>query len=151
MDLKSTIQNDLKTSLKAQDSLRLNTIRMLVAEIKKREIDKRSALTDEEIQKTASTLVKQRQESIEAFEKGGRKDLADKEREEIIFLRQYLPQQLSVEAVRKIVLETIAELHVSSPNDLGKVMKGVLAKTKGQAEGKIVNELVQKELSSLKA
>ena len=146
MDLKSTIQNDLKTAMKAQDSLKLNALRMVIAEIKKREIDKRSALDDTEIQKAISTLAKQRQESIEAFTKGGRTDLADKESKELALLKSYLPDQLSREEVLKIVESVIQESGAKTLQDQGKVMKGVLAKAQGKADGKVVNEIVREKL-----
>lgn len=147
MDLKTLIQNDMKTSMKAQDSLKTNALRMLISEVKKREIDKREPLTETEIQKAIQTLLKQRQESVEAFTKGGRQDLADKELLEIAVLKVYLPQQLSREEVEGFVTIAIQETGATGPNDLGKVMKVALEKTAGRADGKLVSELVRAKLA----
>jgi uncharacterized protein YqeY len=143
MDLKTTIQNDIKTAMKAQDSVKLGALRMLSAEIKKREIDKRVVLEDAEVQKAISTLIKQRQDSIEAFVKGGRQDLADKEKLEIGFLSVYLPAQLPDAEVEKIIAEAVQESGAKAPNDIGKVMKIALPKIAGRADGKRVNEIAR--------
>jgi uncharacterized protein YqeY len=147
MDLKTTIQNDMKTAMKAQDPVKVGALRMLIAEIKKREIDKRSSLDDAEIQKTISTLLKQRHDSIEAFLKGGRTDLVDKEKKEVEILQAYLPQQLSPAVVDALVAAAITETGAKSPYDIGMVMKAALAKAGGRADGKLVNELARKKLS----
>jgi uncharacterized protein YqeY len=149
MDLKTTIQNDIKTAMKAQDSVKLGALRMLSAEIKKREIDKRTALDDAEVQKAIATLIKQRQDSIEAFVKGGRQDLADKEKQEIGFLSAYLPAQLPDAEVEKIVAAAIQESGAKAPSDIGKVMKVVLPKIAGRADGKKVNEIVRALLGKI--
>jgi len=148
MDLKTTIQNDMKTAMKAGEPVKTGCLRMLIAEIKKREIDKRSALDENEIQKTVSTLIKQRNDSIEAFLKGGRQDLADKEKMEIEVLKVYLPAQLSEAETEALVTAAIEETGAKVPQDVGKVMKAVLAKASGRADGKLVNELVRKKLQS---
>lgn len=146
MDLKTTIQNDMKTAMKAGEPLKTGCLRMLIAEIKKREIDKKAPLDLGEIQKTISTLIKQRNDSIDAFLKGGRQDLADKEKLEIEVLKIYLPTQLSEAEVEAIVVAAIQETGAKVPQDVGKVMKAVLAKAEGRADGKMVNELVRKKL-----
>jgi len=148
MDLKTTIQNDMKTAMKAGEPLKTGCLRMLIAEIKKREIDKKAPLDVGEIQKTVSTLIKQRNDSIDAFLKGGRQDLADKEKLEIDVLKIYLPIQLSEAEVEAIVVAAIQETGAKVPQDVGKVMKAVLAKAEGRADGKMVNELVRKKLQS---
>lgn len=147
MDLKTTLQNDMKTAMKSQDSIRLGCLRMLIAEIKKREIDKKAPLDEAEIQKTISTLLKQRAESVTAFEKGGRTDLADKEKAEIEVLKAYMPQQLSPAEVEALVIAAIAESGAAGPADIGKVMKMALAKAEGRADGKLVNEIARTKLS----
>ena len=147
MTLKETIQNDMKTAMRAQDATKLGAIRMLTAEIKKREIDKKAPLDDAEIQKVVSTLIKQRNESIEAFTKGNRPELADKERLEITALSGYLPVQLSREDVEKIITEAVAECGAKAPGDIGKVMKVVVPKIGGRADGKLVNEIVRSKLT----
>ncbi|MFM8314223.1 MAG: GatB/YqeY domain-containing protein [Deltaproteobacteria bacterium] len=126
--------------------MKTGCLRMLIAEIKKREIDKRSVLDEGEIQKTVSSLIKQRMDSVEAFTKGGREDLADKEKMEIDFLKVYLPTQLSESEVETLVIAAIEETGAKVPQDVGKVMKAVLAKAGGRADGKMVNEMVRKKL-----
>lgn len=147
MDLKTTLQNDMKSAMKSQEATRVGCLRMLIAEIKKREIDKRAPLDESEIQKVISTLIKQRAESVLAFEKGGRMDLAEKEQSEMAILKAYLPEQLSAEAVEALVVSAIQECGASGPNDIGKVMKAALAKAGGRADGKLVNEIARKKLS----
>ena len=147
MDLKTSIQNDMKSAMKSQQATKLGCLRMLIAEIKKKEIDKRSPLDESEIQKVIGTLIKQRNESVLAFEKGGRTDLVEKEKAEIDVLKAYLPEQLSDSEVIAIVESAVAETQAKTAADMGKVMKAVLAKTSGRADGKLVNELVRKKLS----
>jgi uncharacterized protein YqeY len=147
MDLKTSIQNDMKSAMKSQESTKLGCLRMLIAEIKKKEIDKRSPLDESEIQKVIGTLIKQRNESVLAFEKGGRTDLVEKEKEEIAVLKAYLPEQLSESEVLAIVESAMAETQAKTAADMGKVMKAVLAKVAGRADGKLVNDLVRKKLS----
>jgi len=146
MDLKTTIQNDMKAAMKAGEPIKTGCLRMLIAEVKKREIDKRSILDETEIQKAISTLIKQRLDSVEAFLKGGREDLADKEKMEIDFLKVYLPTQLTEAETESLVIAAIEETGAKVPQDVGKVMKAVLAKANGRADGKMVNELVRKKL-----
>lgn len=147
MDLKTSIQNDMKSAMKSQESTKLGCLRMLIAEIKKKEIDKRSPLDESEIQKVIGTLIKQRNESVLAFEKGGRADLVEKEKEEIAVLKAYLPEQLSESEILAIVENAVAETQAKTAADMGKVMKAVLAKVAGRADGKLVNDLVRKKLS----
>lgn len=147
MDLKTKLQNDMKEAMKAANPAKVGTLRMAIAEIKKREIDKRVVLEDTEIQKIIQTMVKQRNESIEAFDKGNRPDLADKEKAEIVFLMGYLPQQLTGVELEAIVKAAIEESGAKTPSDVGKVMKVALAKTGGRADGKAVNELARKLLT----
>jgi len=147
MDLKTSIQNDMKSAMKSQESTKLGCLRMLIAEIKKKEIDKRSPLDESEIQKVIGTLIKQRNESVIAFEKGGRADLVEKEKEEIAILKAYLPEQLSESEILAIVESAVAETQAKTAADMGKVMKAVLAKVAGRADGKLVNDLVRKKLS----
>ncbi len=147
MDLKSQFQSDMKTAMKAGESVRLGVVRMLISEVKKREIDKKAPLDDGEIQKVVSSFIKQRNDSVDAFVKGGREDLADKERQEIEVLKVYLPAQLSQAEVEALVVAAIAESGATSPNDIGKVMKVALAKSQGKADGKLVNEIARAKLS----
>jgi len=146
MDLKS-LQEDMKNAMKAGESAKLGVIRMLISEIKKKEIDTRTTLDEAAIQKTISTMIKQRNDSIEAFDKGDRKDLADKERAELAFLQAYQPTQLTREEMEKMVTEIIAETGAAGPADIGKVMKAATAKAAGRADGKVVNEIARAKLS----
>ena len=138
----------MKTAMKAQDSLRLSVLRFLLAEIKKREIDNRTAternsLNDVEIQKVISSLIKQRNDSIDAFKKGGRQDLVDKEMKELEILKSYLPEQLGAEELEAIIRLAIDESGAKTMADIGKVMKLALAKTAGKAGGKAINDCVR--------
>jgi uncharacterized protein len=148
MDLKTTIQNDMKTAMKAGQPTKVGALRMLVAEIKKREIDKRSPLDEGEIQKTIATMLKQRNDSVEAFVKGNREDLAAKEREEIAILKVYLPQQLGEGEVEQLVIAAIAETGATTAADIGKVMKAAMAKAGGRADGKLINEIARRKLTA---
>ena len=133
--------------MKAHDSVKLSTLRLLMSEIKRREIDSRTVLSDVDTQKLVQTMIKQRHDSIEAFLRGGRSDLVEKERAEVEILRAYLPQQLSTEAVDKLVADCIREAGVTRVEEIGKVMKLVMAKAAGRADGKTLNEAVRSQLS----
>ncbi len=148
MNLKEKLRSDLKEALKAKDSLRLNTIRSIINAIKNKEIDQKKELEDEEIISILNTLAKQRRESIEQYEKGGRQDLVDKEKKELEIILTYMPTQLTEEEIEDIVKKTMEELNAKSLKDMGKVMKTIMPKVKGRADGKKVNELVKKLLSS---
>lgn len=143
MELKTTLSNDMKAAMKARDFLRLNALRMLLAEIQKREIDKKAALDEPEILKTISSLLKQRNDSIEAFQKGGRQDLVDKEKMEATILQAYLPAPLSQSEVEVIVRMAIEETGATSQGDIGRVMKIAMAKAEGRVDGRVINELAR--------
>ncbi|MSP18997.1 MAG: GatB/YqeY domain-containing protein [Bdellovibrionales bacterium] len=146
MDLKTTIKTDIKTAMKAGEPLKTGCLRMLIAEVQKREIDKKSPLDEAEILKAISSQIKQRNDSIEAFLKGNRQDLADKEKSEIEFLKVYLPTQLTEAEIMVIVVDAIKETGATQAQDMGKVMKAVLVKTGGRADGKMINECVRRKL-----
>ena len=147
MSLKDKILQDMKEAMKARDRLRLSTLRLLVSQIKNREIDAKGELKDDEVLVLTRKAVKQRLDSISQYEKGGRQDLADKERAEMEILKAYLPEELSREALLAIIDEAISATGAHSPKDIGKVMKEVMPKVKGRADGKVVNELVRKRLA----
>lgn len=138
----------LKEALKARDELKISAIRLIKASLKNKEIDKRGPLTDDEVVAVLSTLAKQRRESIEHFSAAGRTDLADKETRELEILQSYLPQQLSPDELDRIIGATIKEAGASSPNDMGKVMKLLMPKIKGAADGKVVNQRVKELLGA---
>jgi uncharacterized protein len=141
------INEDLKVAMKERDSERLSTLRMVKTAIKNREIEKMAALSDEEAIKVLQSLVKQRRESIEQYNQGGRPELARKEAAEIKFIEEYLPAALDEAAITRAVEEAIAETGASSIKDLGNVMKAAMAKLAGQTvDGKIVNQIVRSKL-----
>ena len=147
MSLKETIVSDLTTSMKAQEALRTSTLRMVKAAMMNREIEKGSELDDNEMLKLLRSLVKQRRDSVEQYEKAGRQELADKEKAEIEFIEVYLPQSASQEEIENAVATAIAETDAASMKDMGKVMKAVQAALSGKnAEGRIISEVVKAKL-----
>lgn len=148
MGLKDEIQEAAKAAMKGGDKLALSTLRLLLSAIHNEEIKSRKELSPEELLRIVSTLGKQRQESIESFRKGGRDDLAAKEEEELKVLRRFLPQALSEEEVRALIRGSIEEVGAKGLQDLGKVMKQVMPKVTGRADGKRVNELAKEILAS---
>jgi len=133
--------------MKAKDKVKLSTIRMIMSLIKNAEIDKRGELTDEEITGLLQKYAKQRKESIEMYEKGGRQDLVEKEKAELAIVESYLPEQLDENEIKNIVKSTIEEVGASSVKDMGKVMKAVMPKLRGRADGSVVNRIVKELLS----
>ncbi len=146
MGLRENIDTDLKVALKSGAKDKVSTLRMLNAALKNKQIDKRRALTEEEVIETVRSLIKQRKDSIEQFAKGGRQDLVDKESAEVIFLEAYLPQQLSREEVEGMVRDVIAKTGAQGAKDMGKVMKALIPVIGGRADGKLVSELVKHAL-----
>lgn len=143
-----TIVVDLTAAMKAKDAGRLSTLRMVKANLMNRQIEKGSELTDEEVQKALQSLVKQRRDSIEQYEKAGRTELSAKEAAEIAHIEHYLPQAATLEEIEKAVADAIAETGASSMKEMGAVMKAVLAKLQGKnADGKVVSEAVKPKLS----
>lgn len=138
---------ELKEALKARDEIKLSTLRMIKASLKNREIEKMSSLSGDDIITVLSTLSKQRRESIEQYIAASRPDLAEKEEKELRIIQTFLPKQLSPEELDKIILEAIKESGAASASDIGKVMKIVSPKTKGQADGKTVNNRVKEILT----
>ena len=141
--LKGKLSEELKTALKAGDKCRLSVIRMTLAAIKNTEIAKRAELTEAEALDIISKECKKRAESIEAFEKGNRQDLADKEKEELEVLKVYLPKQLTREEIIAIVEEVIEATGAKTMSEKGKVMGTLMPKIKGKADGRLVNEIVE--------
>lgn len=147
MELKDRILADMKAAMKEKNQARLDTIRLLQAAVKYREIEVRPAeITGDEVMGVVKKLVKQRKESIEQFSAAGRQDLADKEAAELKILEDYMPAQMSREDIEKAVNAVIAETKASSIKDMGMVMKAVVAKTAGAADNKIVSELIKAKL-----
>src|SRR5215204_4286258 len=149
MSLKQQIISDLTASMKAQDAQRTSTLRMVKAAFMNREIEKGGKLEDEEMSKLLRTLVKQRRDSVEQYEKGGRQELADKEKSEIEVIETYLPQAASAEEIDAAVAAAISETGATSMKDMGKVMKSVQAALSGKnADGRTVSEIVRTKLGT---
>jgi uncharacterized protein YqeY len=143
MELKAKIQDAVKTAMKRGDSVTLSTLRLLLSAVHYEEIKVRRELTTSEIERTISTLCKQRIEAIELFRQGGREELAQKEEAELKVLQQFLPEPLSETEVQALIRASIDELGAKGLEDLGKVMKQVMPKVSGRTDGKRVNELVK--------
>ena len=146
MKLKDRIVGELTRAMKAKDAPTTSCLRLILAAIKNREIEKRGELDDAECIKVLSSLVKQHNESIEMYRKGGRQDLAEKETAELALIRSFLPKPLSEEELSRLVDEAIAETEASGMKDMGKVMKVLTPKVSGRADGKKVSELVRSKL-----
>jgi uncharacterized protein YqeY len=149
MSIKQQIVEDMTAAMKAKDSTKTSVLRMVKAALMNKQIDKGAELTDEETIKTLQTLVKQRRDSIEQYEKGGRQDLIEKEADEIKFIEFYLPQAASSSEIEKAVAGAISETGATSAKEMGMVMKAVQAKLAGRnADNKLVSETVKKMLSN---
>jgi uncharacterized protein YqeY len=147
--LSERIDSDLKTAMREKNATKLGVLRMLKAAMTNASIEKggaQSQLNDADATQVIRKQVKQRQDSIESFEKGGRAELAAKEKEELSILQSYLPQQMSADEISKIVRETITEVGATSKQQMGAVMKAVQTKVAGRADGKTLSAEVQKQL-----
>ena len=150
MSLQKRIDEDLKDAMRAKDAARLSVLRLLKAALKNAAIEKVGAegeLNDADEVVVIRKQVKQRQDSIESFEKGDRADLAEKEKDEIAVLNNYLPQSISAEELQRIVAETIAEVGATSRAQMGGVMKALQSKVAGRADGKTLSSEVARQLS----
>lgn len=138
---------DLKTAMKARDQLRIDVIRMIKAAVQSKEIDLNRNLDEVELSRVMTTLIKQRKEAAEQFEKGNRQDLAQKELREVSIIEQYLPKAMSEAEIVQIIETVIREVGATSPKEAGPVMKAVMGRLAGQpVDGKRVNELVRAKL-----
>ena len=150
MTLREKIGHDYNEALKARDERRLSALRLLRTEAKKREVSgQKKELTDAEVTEIISSLVKQRRESIRLFAEGGRQDLVEKEEAELRFLLAYLPEALTPAELEVLIKEVIRETQASGPKDQGKVMKAIMPRVTGRADGKAVSESVKQALSKL--
>jgi uncharacterized protein YqeY len=147
MGLKEQITEDMKSAMRAKETLRLSTIRLLLAAIKQREVDERITLDDAQVVSVVDKLVKQRKDSIAAYTQAGRQDLADAESAEMQVLQGYLPQRLSQAEVQAEVDALVAELGAAGPGDMGKVMGAAKARLAGKAEMALVSAAVKQALS----
>ena len=147
MSLKDQINDDMKTAMRAKDSERLGTIRLLLAAMKQKEVDERVVLDDAAVVAIVDKLIKQRKDSIDAFVKAARQDLADKEAAEMTVLQAYLPQRMSADEVLVEVKAIVAELGAKGPGDIGKVMGVVKTRLAGKAEMGTVSAAVKAALA----
>ena len=147
MSLRDRLTEDLKLAMKARDQLRMDVIRMIKAAVLNKEVEMKKDLDDAEMSRIMATMIKQRKESVEQYEKGQRAELAAKERQEISIIETYLPKALSQEEVAQTVDTVIREIGANSAKDMGAVMKAVMARLAGQSvDGKQVSDLVRSKL-----
>ena len=147
MSLHDRLTEDLKLAMKARDQLRMDVIRMVKAAVMNKELELKKDLDDAEMSRVMTTMIKQRRESVEQFEKGNRAELAAKERQEIVILESYLPQAMSPEQLATIVDAAIQETGAHSLKEMGAVMKAVMVRVAGQTvDGKQISELVRSKL-----
>jgi uncharacterized protein YqeY len=149
MGLKDQIVKDLTASMKAKDAARTSTLRMVKAALQNREIEKGAALDEDELTKLLRSLVKQRRDSVEQYQKGGRQDLVDKEQAEIVVIEGYLPQGATKAEIDQAVREAISETGATSMKDMGAVMKAAMARLAGKnADGRTISETVKAQLGA---
>jgi uncharacterized protein YqeY len=149
MNLKERIVADMTTAMKARDAARLSTLRMVKANVMNREIEKGGELSEEEMTRALQSLVKQRRDSVEQYEQGGRAELADKERAEIAVIESYLPQAASREEIEEAVAQAIQETGATGMREMGAVMKAAQSRLAGRnADGRAVSEIVKAKLGS---
>ena len=146
MSLTDTLQEDMKHALKAKDELRLSTIRLLRSSVSYARIEKGEELTDDEVLEVISRAAKQRRESIDAAERGGRSDIADREKAELDILQGYLPKQMDEAEVEAIAREIAVEVGAVDMKDRGKIMGPLMQRIRGKADGKLANQVVEKIL-----
>jgi uncharacterized protein YqeY len=143
MDLYERIDSEIKEAMRGKDTVRLSIMRMLLAAVKNAEIAKKvKRLEDPEVVQVIQKMIKEHRESISQFEKGNRPDLVDKEKAELDILQRYVPAQMGEEETLALVKVTMQELGISSKADTGKLMKAVMEKAKGKADGKLISQLV---------
>jgi uncharacterized protein YqeY len=147
MSLSERIQQDLQQAMKAGEKLRVSTLRLLRAAMKNREIAQRRALSDAEVLEEVSLATKRRRETIQLAREHGREDIAQQEERELAVLASYLPEQLSLEEIQQQIEAAVQELGATSSQDIGRVMKVVMATRKGRSDGGTVNRLVRERLA----
>ncbi|MFC1696554.1 GatB/YqeY domain-containing protein [Pseudomonadota bacterium] len=148
MSLKSRIQEDVKTAMRAHERERLAALRLVTAAIKQKEVDERIDLSDTQVLAVLDKMVKQRRESLEQYEKAGREDLAAKERFELDLIQTYLPEPLGEDELEALIQSAIAGVGASSIRDMGSVMGALQSQVQGRADMKAVSQAVKKQLSS---
>ncbi|MBI5407917.1 MAG: GatB/YqeY domain-containing protein [Nitrospirae bacterium] len=148
MPLSEKIADDYKNALKSGDKNKVSILRMIKAAVKNKEIEKGASLNDDEINAILRSFVKKAHEAIEQFSKAGRTELEEKEKAELAVVQGYLPKQLGDDEIKAMIKDAVAETGAAGTKDMGKVMKAVMAKAKGQADGKLVNALVKEMLEA---
>jgi len=147
MAIRETVEADIKTAMKAGDKARLDALRMIKSEFRKKEIDEKiTALDDDQMIGLLTRLAKQRQDSIEQYKTGGRQDLVDKEGAELALIQAYLPAQMGEAELKAIIAKAVADSGASTGKDMGKVMALLMPQVRGKADGKLVNQLVKAAL-----
>ena len=144
--IRHLVEEAVKSAMRERNKEKTSTLRMALSELKKEEIDRREEITNEDSIKILQRMIKQRKESKAQFLNAGRSELANKENEEILILQDFLPEQLSEEAIKVIVLEAISETQAKEPQDMGKVMGALKSKLKGNADMGIVSKIVKENL-----
>ncbi len=147
MSLKDKLMDDLKSAMKDKDTVRKNAVQMVRASVLQVEKDNKVTLDDEGVIEVVAKEVKKRKDVLPEYEKSGRQDLVDELNREIEVLMAYLPQQMSEEEIEALVVDAIAQAEAKSMKDIGKVMAVIMPKTKGRADGKVINQFVRKHLS----
>ncbi|MEI7705959.1 MAG: GatB/YqeY domain-containing protein [Deltaproteobacteria bacterium] len=147
MALRERLDEDLKSAMRAKDSLRMNTVRGIKSAVKYREIELMKPLDDAGILAVVATEIKRRRDSVEQYRAGNRPDLAEKEEAETLILQEFLPQQLTQAEVEAKVADAIVRVGAQGPKDMGAVMKALLPEVQGRADGKVVSELVKQRLA----
>jgi hypothetical protein len=149
--VKARISQDLKIAMKQKDALRLSTIRLMLAEIERKEKEKGLPAENDVIIQLFFSMIKKRREAIDLFIKGGRQDLADKEQQEILIIESYLPTQMCDEDIRQEAVAAISELGARSVKEMGRIMAVLSKKLAGKAQGSIISRIVKEELQRLEA
>jgi len=147
MAIQEQIVNDLKEAMRNRDTVKLSVLRMVSSVIKNKELEKKDSLNDEEVLSVLSSEAKKRREAISGFENAGRPELAEGEKNELEMIQSYLPEQMTEEEVRKIIQEAVNTTGAKSMQEIGLVMKEVMPKVKGKADGNLVNSIVKELLS----
>ena len=140
------LQQQLKESMRSKDEVRTSVLRMLISDLKYAQIEKKGALDEPEATQVVKRAIKKRKESIDRYEKGGRRDLADKESAELRILQEFVPPEMDEQSIRAKIDELIAELGAKDKKDMGRVMKELLGRYKGEIDGKLAQKLVSEKL-----
>ena len=149
--MKERISQDIKKAMKEKAVLRLSTLRMALAEFQKKEKEKGEPVSDEAGIQIFQTMVRKRKDSVEQYRKAGREELAQKEEQEILILKEYLPEPLTEEQVRDLAIKTISELGVKGPKEMGKVMGSLTKQLSGKSDGGTISRIVKEELQKLES